>query len=431
MADMDIGTALVGLAIIGFIVWAIGSVIVRAINFIVTLVTSRSSRTNHSETTSQKASSAELKGFLTEVIRLKLRLQDVEIKAESKSIPAKEIQIHGYFPLKETKNTAAWISILDESTGIVEPVLCAIDSFHEAGSPAYFAQCEFGVVAPFDSISEWARIGVIFPEILQPPRGGQRELTIVVRLVDVSAPPVVELGFLKSDQSEILWQQKIKFTHHFKEKGYLEAAEHRQEAQILTLKIAMAVAISDGSLHEQEGLLMQKWIRQSIAPFSGQKETDIKDTFNQVLQESYTEAKRGSLDLETLAIRLNDIGETGNKYHALELSADIMAADGIAHADEIKALNNLAKLLDLDMKRVTEILDTRLIKLDPTITGGASAEDRVGIEAGWSDERIKKHLRDAFSKWNNRLNTLPEGKERNNAQRMLDDIAKVRKKYAG
>lgn len=360
-----------------------------------------------------------------------IRVEDVQIELENRNIPAKEVQARGLFPLDAAKNTAAWISIMDESTGIAEPVLCTIEKFQEANSRAYFFECKFGVVEPHHSIPEWAKIGIIFPEILLPSHGGQRELAVIVRLVDVGARPLVKHGFLRSGTDGVVWQMKVKFTHDFQEKGYLEAAKHRDEAQILALKIAMAVAMSDGSLHKQEGLLMQKWIRQSIAPFSGQKETDMKEAFNRALQESYTEARRGVLDLETLAARLNDIGETSNKYHALELGADIMAADGIAHAREIESLNSLAELLGLDMKRVSEILDTRFIKLDPASVGGASAEDLIGIKPDWSDERIQKHLRGEFSKWNNRLNTLPDGDERNNAQRMLERIADVRKKYVG
>jgi len=39
------------------------------------------------------------------------------------------------------------------------------------------------------------------------------------------------------------------------------------------------------------------------------------------------------------------------------------------------------------------------------------------------------HLREEFNKWNNRLNTLPEGVERDNAQQMLGLISDARKKY--
>ena len=357
-----------------------------------------------------------------------IRLQDVQIDSGDRKIPAKEVQARGAFPLKEEKNTAAWISVLDENAERVMPVMCVIDQFQEDDSPAYFMQSQFGGVGPNLAISEWVRIGTVFPEIMQPPRGGQQTLTVAVRLVDLSEPPRIHFGYM-FDETGLLWTGKIKFTHHFDEKGYTEIAAHREESQVLTLKIAMAVAMSDGSLNKKEGLKIQKWIRQSITQISGQEDADRKEVFNQTLRESYAEAKQGSLNLHDLASRLNDIGETSSKYQAFELGAGVMAADSKADPSEIETLNNLAEWLGLDSKRVAGIMDTHIIGIGPDIS--TSIEDLIGIKPGWPDERVKKHLTSEFNKWNNRLNALPEGEERDNAQHFLDRIAQARKKHVG
>ena len=60
----------------------------------------------------------------------------------------------------------------------------------------------------------------------------------------------------------------------------------------------------------------------------------------------------------------------------------------------------------------------------------SSLENILGIDTTWTQEEIKKHLRKEFQKWNNRINTLPEGTERDRAQSMLDNIAEARKKYS-
>ena len=57
-------------------------------------------------------------------------------------------------------------------------------------------------------------------------------------------------------------------------------------------------------------------------------------------------------------------------------------------------------------------------------------ESLLGIDPTWSNKKIQAHLGKEFAKWNGRLNTLPEGEERDNAQKMLDRIAETRKKYA-
>ena len=63
------------------------------------------------------------------------------------------------------------------------------------------------------------------------------------------------------------------------------------------------------------------------------------------------------------------------------------------------------------------------------LTSDASLENILGIDNSWSREEIKKYLRREFQKWNNRINTLPEGSDRERAQSMLDSIAEARKKY--
>jgi hypothetical protein len=56
-------------------------------------------------------------------------------------------------------------------------------------------------------------------------------------------------------------------------------------------------------------------------------------------------------------------------------------------------------------------------------------EELLNIDPRWDAGKIKAHLRTEFQKWNNRLTTLPEGDERESAQKMLDAISEARKRY--
>ena len=89
----------------------------------------------------------------------------------------------------------------------------------------------------------------------------------------------------------------------------------------------------------------------------------------------------------------------------------------------------VAESLELDLDEINKMRDQKIVTLDSKATKHASIEDILGIGSDWDKEQIKKHLRNEFMKWNNRLNTLSEGEERNNAQRMLDTISEARKKY--
>ena len=107
-----------------------------------------------------------------------------------------------------------------------------------------------------------------------------------------------------------------------------------------------------------------------------------------------------------------------------------MAADGVADETEITIIKQIALALNLDMDEVAKMRDQKIIGLNSSVGSHASIETMLGIEPDWSEDQIMKHLRVEFQKWNNRLNTLDEGDERDNAQIMLNRIAEARKKYA-
>ena len=156
----------------------------------------------------------------------------------------------------------------------------------------------------------------------------------------------------------------------------------------------------------------------------------LKGLYNEAMKESYAEAKKGDLSLSALTSRLNEIGNKSDKYETLELCFEVMAADGVAEDNELKVIKNVAQALGLDMDEVSKMRDQKILNLNANVSGQASIETLLGIEPDWSSEQAMKHLRVEFQKWNNRLNTLEEGEERENAQLMLDRIAEARKKYA-
>ena len=85
--------------------------------------------------------------------------------------------------------------------------------------------------------------------------------------------------------------------------------------------------------------------------------------------------------------------------------------------------------LELEYDEIEKMKDQRLIDLDTQMAPQATVEELLGIEPYWDREQVKAHLRAEFQKWNNRLNALEAGRERDNAQRMLDAIADARKRY--
>jgi len=357
------------------------------------------------------------------------RFVDAHLGENGEGPPYKAIEVKGLFPVKSPKRVAFITSVMDKTDGESVPVLSAIEAFQEPGSVAYQHITEVGDVSPDQGFVSWVRVGAVIPDLLITPTSGRRKFSAVLRLVNMDRMPSIELGMHDKSDVGLLWIHMLDFEHTVEEKGYLEAAEHRDEARALSVRIGMAVAMADGSLDDVEGTVLKNWIVKMIAPFSGEKRDHLKGVYNEAMSHAYDAAKSGDLSLSVLTEKLNDIAEKSIRYETIELCFDVMAADGVADAEEMKVIRKVAEALELDFDEIEKIRDQKIIGLDTSVSKQSSVEDLLGIEADWEVDRIKKHLRIEFQKWNNRLNALEEGGERDNAQSMLDMIANARKKY--
>ena len=59
----------------------------------------------------------------------------------------------------------------------------------------------------------------------------------------------------------------------------------------------------------------------------------------------------------------------------------------------------------------------------------ASDESLIGMDTDLTKDEALQFIKKEYRKWNGRLNTLSPGNERDNAQRMLDALARLREKY--
>lgn len=340
----------------------------------------------------------------------------------------KSIQAKGLFPITTPMKMGFITSVFDNTSGEFEPVMSALEDFQEPHTPVYQHIREVGLLEPDYGFKSWVNIGTIFPDFIQPPYSGRRNMVAYVRMVDMNHMPSITHGF-HDESDSFLWVSKHLFSYDFVDKGYKEAVEHRDEARALTVKVGLAVALADGSLDKTEGETIKNWVLRTIEPYDEEKQAILKDLFNGAMRDAYADAKEGNLSLSDLTTRLNEIGEKKIKYETIELCFDVMAADGVADAAEMKMIRRIADALDLDLDEMEKLRDIKMVGLDMSVADHASIEDILGIDMNWETDLIKKHLRSEFQKWNNRLNTLSEGDERQNAQHMLDVIANARKKY--
>lgn len=340
-----------------------------------------------------------------------------------------EVMGKGFLPLpvSATKNMSAVISVVDMTSGTPEPIIAAFDDFYEPESACYYQKTDFGSVNYGTSIIKFIKLGVVLPQILVPPAKGNRKLLVVLRLVNTDHPPPIKYGLSAGDHSGLFGTYEVPVDHEFDSLGYTEYAANEIDVQKLTLKLGIIVAFSDGELADEEGYVLRDWIKDQVQTTRDAEPELLKSELNETFK-AYAIA--GDFNIEKITSELNEISADPQKYRAIDLCLDVMAADGLADDNELDAIRNISEKLNLDFDHIQTMKEQRLVGLSINKSSSSSMESLLGIDESWSSEKINKHLRKQFSNWNSRINTLDNPEEKENAQQMLDMIAQLRKKYS-
>jgi tellurite resistance protein len=272
--------------------------------------------------------------------------------------------------------------------------------------------------------SEWVRHGVILPEMLQPPFSGSRKIQASLVFFTNDGSAVFEHGRLSSGDGVLKVISDV-FTFDFEDVGYREESENQKEGSELAIKVAIAVAMADGTLDDSEGQVIQAWMRKNLDMMSESQQEEMRPRLNLALKTGYAEADSGDLALSSLCERIAEIATVKSKYDTIELCMDVMVADGVADESELRVINSIASSIGLDMKEIDRMKDERMVSSNLQATEN-NAFAMLGIEDSMTKREKEKQLRAEFQKWNNRLTTLDAGEERNNAQRMLDLVSSAR-----
>ena len=345
------------------------------------------------------------------------------------SAAIKEIHVKGAFPVTRQMDGEFIVSVFDSTDpDDFEPVISLLDQFQEETTTVYQHIVDVGDIGPDVGLPEWTRIGVLIPDALQTAYKGDKQLTVIVRLVDQRSRPDITIGF-SDDTDKILWLGEASFRHRFDEPGFSEAAENLVEARALSIKIAVAVGWADGSLVDREGELIKDWITKTIAIYDDDERDNLKHQYNSAFKEAYLQAEAGTLVLSNLSSRLKEIGTKKAKFDTLELALAVMVADGRIDSEEVAIIDNVAAAIGFPEDELRKMKEPVVLQLGSTAES-SEIEVILGIDPNWSELEVRNHLRREYQKWNNRLNALEVSEERDNAQRMLDLIAKARDKVS-
>ncbi|MDC0071606.1 tellurite resistance TerB family protein [Gammaproteobacteria bacterium] len=345
-----------------------------------------------------------------------------------------DYEIYGVFgkgsPEVHTSSPVVFIfKLYDKETAM--PILSTFEETSESGSRVFEHSVSIGNIAN-QYYPDWSRLSFLMPDSLIGPHKGTRRLDLHCYIWTESERPAFVNGYLGegADQRGGINIIRHDFDFYLGSAGYMEIDKERLQVQEASVKLAISIALADGDLDQKEGNEIKQWIKGIVDSSLESKQQEIKDTLNKSLEDGFSAAKENAIDIKQICIGIKDIGSKADKYDLLELCLDVMAADGEADKNELAQISEISSLIGIDYEEVNKLKDQRLIKLNPDSLSESGLEEILGIDPNWDKDKIKKHLRELFKKYNARIVTVAEGPERENAQTMIDKIAEARKKYS-
>lgn len=359
---------------------------------------------------------------------------DLEIKIEL--LPREDGQDYDAFgvffrgnPGITTSDSLYWVFKLEDLSSSL-PIQGTFDAITENNSKAFEHRVPTSEM--YDKYwPNWTQMSAIYPDSIIGPYSGSRTILLYCYVwPDWYVPECQNGKYYDVDFSSGKGYFEHSFNLNLPNIGYLEVDESRLEMQKAAVKLAMSIAMADGSLDTSEGNVIKAWMTQVVDSAEDSQRDKVKRALNSTLKMSHNEASGQRIDIEDVCTGIVDKGSKADKFSLLELCLDVMAADGKADKEELNQINRIASLIGIDYEEVRKMKDQRIIKLDPNAASNADLEETVGIDTTWDNETIRKHIISEYSKWNGRLTTLPEGPQRENAQKMLNKIAEARRKYS-
>lgn len=262
---------------------------------------------------------------------------------------------------------------------------------------------------------DWTSTGIlVFIDSLIGPKGGDRTLYLDVEI--------------RQTDDFSIWRTEVPFPAAL-DLGYQDADERLAANQILSVQLAVAVASTSDGIGEVEIDVINNWIKTNTAELEPDERSKRRRALVSTLRTSQQRSNAGTLQISKLITKLKSEGTKTGRMMAVELCFTVMAADGIASADELQTVNKIAEKLEVDPQLFTAARDKSLSGLSG---GAANTRDRyaiLGIDTSADPETIRTQLSALYKKWSSRATTLTDPAKRKEAEDMLRLIAEVRAEH--
>lgn len=266
-------------------------------------------------------------------------------------------------------------------------------------------------------LADWTVLAFLPTSLFKGPRSGPRTLRLRCGVMPVGGDPArcVHVGMTT-------------FKVNLELPGFLD---DDLDLMILVssriVELAMACAAADGNVDIREQKTIQDWVEQSSCMVA-RSGADSEARFRSALMKVMSSPARATFTLESAVFALHSYAE-GQRMEALALCVRVIASDGVLHEKEMRLVEKLADLLQIDRSIMQTLFDKQFAN-SGIVVSPDNLEAIVGVDPSWDKGRILKHLSEQFMKWNSRAPSARTTGEQARIRSILEAIAKLRQKYA-
>ena len=267
-----------------------------------------------------------------------------------------------------------------------------------------------------------------FPKsLVVPPSRGQRILKFVVCASKLKSK--FDQGKIKN-KKDLYFETTTTFDLNYEQPGYLESEIYESALNEKIVQLGMAVAYSEKKINMSGVEAIKSWINTEILwknYFTDETEEKVKYSF--LLKNTYELLKKNKLSLSEIVKEINFKSNISRRYDAMNLLLNIAGSDDRLSKEEDKLLNNTARALELDLDRFQKMKTSTIANIDTIDESDEDNEDTIfNFSKEMTDADKCKKLREEYTRWNRQTNNSNE-KIRNQARKMVELTANLRKKY--
>jgi len=308
------------------------------------------------------------------------------------------------------------VLLTDVTDGIpkAKPVHSCVKQWQMQDSPAFCYSADIGKLPNQDTIlSDWISVGRINLDWLTFPRKGKRNLQFSVSI-------------LSRESSEELACATCIFTYENTAFGYIDLQENIQRTRTLAVALAFAVSAANKKLYDCEVELIKSWARGNINFSQASNKANRK--LEKALSKTVEFFRDGNqLNVYKICKEIVEIAPIAERYDIMELCLHVAQANGVATAEELTLLKNLADWLEIDTDRFHTMMERIL---PANMHEAEDVEVILGVTSDMGKDETRQHLNKEYRKWNARVtNYNPEIQIQ--ADYMLNLIAQARSEYIG